>query len=203
MFHLFMHMQHFANKTLFGAIWGITLRKIMIEKYWSFALLIICHFFLLLSTWGPGCQPRWCHQSNQHLCAFRSHLISLHENDSQCFDRNLLTCLLNECERTDQKSWKTIIQKAPQHRQLIVSSWSPIRADISQRQASDINRCFFPQLKPRVKLQRSRNEFAKRLDVVIQNDSNNSKQFITQCHHRFNQKQRSERIHEALEAVEL
>ena len=74
---------------------------------------------------------------------------------------------------------------------------------ISQRQASDINRCFFPQLKPRVKLQRSRNEFAKRLDVVIQNDSNNSKQFITQCHHRFNQKQRSERIHEALEAVEL
>ena len=53
-------------------IWGITLRKIMIEKYWSFALLIICHFFLLLSTWGPGCHPGWCHQSNQHLCAFRS-----------------------------------------------------------------------------------------------------------------------------------
>ena len=139
-------MQHSASKILFGAIWGITLRKIMIEKYWSFALLIICHFFLLLSTWGPGCHPGWCHQSNQHLCAFRSHLISLHENDSQCFDRHLLTCLLNECERTDQKSWKTIIQKVPQHRQLIVSSWSPIRADISQRQASDINRCFFPAI---------------------------------------------------------
>ena len=175
------------------------------------ALLIIRHFFLLLSTWGGVSQACVINQISINAASdpiwFYSDFLAskwVYTMIHWCFDRHLLTNLLNECRKNSQKCWKR--QNAEKgrsfsHHQLIVLTLSKalIKDVISQRQASDINRCIFPQLS-----QESNCKGADAVVTSLQKDWKrcHSKRFILPCHHRFNRIQNLNGIHEAIQTIE-
>ena len=108
-----------------------------------------------------GCRPGLCHQSNQNFnlpsdpIQFRSDFVYNNKNEYSQLSPVFWQAFVNK-----SVEWMSKYEKAKNLgnaekgrsvslHQLIVSTWNllvPTKDAISQRQASDINRCIFPQL---------------------------------------------------------
>ena len=134
--------------------------------------------------------------------------MSMNHNWVQCFDRHLLTNLLNEWQRKMLE--KQNAEKAAASRftnSLSQHGFFDLSRSEHQSKMSSFNvrafwhkQMFFSTIKPRV-------ELCKGADVVVtssQKDSaplRHSKRFIISCHRSFNQMQNLNGIHEAIQTI--
>ena len=178
------------------------------------ALLIIRHFFLLLSTWGGVSRPCVINQIgiNSHsesiwflsdLLAQKWRYTTMHCNESLVFWQAFVNRSVEWMSTKQPKMLEnTKCRKGPRR---LASSTHCLDIVSSSNQSWHLStsgfwhkQMYFSTIKPRVKLQRGRrgcNKFAKKTQRC------HSKRFILPCHHRFNHIQNLNGIHEAKKRI--